>query len=66
MLNYRIQGEYTIVDKFNRKSEIRKMVREEYFNAGRSIKYLAAEYNKSQRTIYRWLQKGHKNKKKLN
>lgn len=58
MLNYRMQGEYTIVDKFNRKSEIRKMVREEYFNAGRSIKYLAAKYNKSQRTIYRWLQKG--------
>ncbi len=48
-------GELIIVKKNNKKKELQQRAKEMYYNQGRSIKDIAIELNKSERTIYRWL-----------
>ena len=52
--------------KKNKKEELYKEVKELRYNKDLSIKELAQYYRKSERTIYRWLQKGREHKKEEN
>jgi len=55
MLNYSMKGELIIVDTKKNKNEARERTRKMYYNMGCSIEEIAIELNKSQRTIYRYL-----------
>ena len=55
-------GELIIVDKTIKKKELCERAREMYYNLGRAIEDIAIALNKSQRTVYRYLNLSNKKK----
>ncbi|MGQ4876101.1 MAG: DDE-type integrase/transposase/recombinase [Promethearchaeia archaeon] len=57
MLNYKLEVQFSIDLKEKKKVELYELVKELYFNSGLSIKELSIQFGRSERTIYRWLEK---------